>query len=152
MDPHELARRTREEHEKVQELCERLRRTMAAIPARQREEWLTDLRDRFEHLRAHMVKRMALEEKEEGGYLGSVVAIRPAMAEQVDRLRHVHDELRRLLDVLHRQVEVLGAKDDLLLQDTASRVNDLLGYIHEHHEKETLMVTLAMTEDIGTKD
>ena len=139
-----------EEHEKVTELANRLRQSSAWIPTSGGEKWVREVGERFEHLRAHLTKHMALEEHE--GYLGSVLERRPTLAPQVEQLKHEHGELLKLLDGIHLQIGQIGGGDRLLMLDLGRRIADLLSYIDHHEEHEQLLITYVFTQDIGTKD
>ncbi|HNQ24614.1 MAG TPA: hemerythrin domain-containing protein [Phycisphaerae bacterium] len=151
MTPQDLAKWVREENEKVTVLISALRERVALAPPARGSAWLKEFRERFEHLRAHLVRHMALEEKAPGGYLACVLELRPTLAPQVDRLKHNHEEMRRLMDVLHRQIELVRPDDRLFLRDTMSRICDFLGYLEQHHEQETLIMTYAFTQELGVQ-
>ena len=150
MTKHELNAWIRLEHEKVEELANRLREKTAIVPRANMSFWISEVCERFDHFRAHLVKHMALEEQD--GYLPAVVERRPALSGEVDRLHHEHQELRRIMDTLHQAVHELAAKDRLLARDCCCRIDQLLCYVDHHEELENNLVTLAFTQDIGTKD
>jgi len=140
----------REEHAKVEELANRLRTKVATIPRSGLEDWLTDLRSQFREVREHLLKHMALEE--EGGYLVAVLDRRPTLSGEVERLRHEHAELTRILDDLDGTLQDVTVADRLLLTDCCQRLAHLLGYVADHETRENLMVISVFTHDIGTKD
>ncbi len=147
MKPEELARWISEEHRKVRELAARLQECVACVPRARHEEWLCDVREAFEHLRAHLTKHMSLEENE--GYMVPVVERRPALSREVDRLAHEHGEFIRLMDVIHHLLVELQPEDELLIRDCCHRVRDLLSYVEHHKNEENLLVLSVFNIDIG---
>jgi hemerythrin-like domain-containing protein len=150
MEPAELARWIHEEHDRVEDMTQRLRQLVAAVPRIKREEWIVQLRGDFEHLRAHLVKHMALEERD--GYFACVRQLRPALDAEVARLEHEHRELGQLMDGIQVALQQLTKDDLLLVRDVCARVTQLLNYVGHHEKDEQLLATYAFTQDIGTKD
>jgi hemerythrin-like domain-containing protein len=150
MRPDDLAAWMREEHDKVHDLRDKLTQKTASVPRINVDEWLKEVRERFEHLRAHLIRHMGLEEHE--GYLNSVLELRPAFAPQVDKLNREHKELRRIMDSIYRDLQQVGADDHLVIMDLSWRISQFLSYITHHEEHEQLLVTYAFTQEIGTKD
>lgn len=140
----------REEHHKVDELAHALRDRAGIVPRTGLAEWIVDVRDQFDHFRAHLMRHMALEEHE--GYMSSVTARRPALSEVVERLRHEHHELSRLMEGIGTTLTTLEASDPLLVQDASRRIMDLIHVVERHEADENLMMLSAFTADIGTKD
>jgi len=147
MKPEELARWISEEHQKVHELASRLQECVACIPRARAEKWISDAREAFEHLRAHLTKHMSLEENE--GYMVPVVERRPGLSREVDRLAHEHKEFIRLMDMIHHQLAELRPEDGLLIRDCCHRIRDLLCYVEHHKNEENLMVLSVFNLDIG---
>ena len=141
----------REEHTKVRNLLDRLREKVGVVPRANLGPWIEEVRDRFDHLRAHLTKHMALEEFEEGGYLSAVLERRPALSEKVEWLKHQHAEFIRIMDGIHRAVHELTPEDRLLVRDCCRRIEDLLSYIDDHDDDENMLVTYAFTQDLGTR-
>lgn len=150
MTTNKVALWMREEHAKVQALADKIREKTAVVPRANLDGWITEVRDRFEHLRAHSIKHMALEEHE--GYLTSVVEQRPALAPEVERLKREHQELTKLMNRIHLCLAELTGTDRLLIRDCCARIGSLLSYIEHHEDDENLLVTYAYTQDIGTSD
>ncbi len=65
-----LADWIRDEHEKVQDLADALRRKVAVVPRHNLAGWVTEFQDSFDRFRAHLTKHMALEEHD--GYFSAV--------------------------------------------------------------------------------
>ena len=150
MTTEEVVRWIRLEHEKVEYLSDELRKVVAYIPRANMQAWISDAGRVFEHFRAHVIKHMALEERE--GYLVAVSERRPALATQVERLKHEHIELGRILDEIARGLTAVCVDDRLLIRDLCRRIDNLLGYVEHHENEENLLVTSAFTFDIGTTD
>ncbi|HVP11758.1 MAG TPA: hemerythrin domain-containing protein [Phycisphaerae bacterium] len=150
MKPQELARWIRDEHEVVRGLSERLQEKVAIVPQANQQRWIQDLREAFDHLRAHLIKHFALEEQD--GYMVSVVHRRPSLAREVDRLAHEHGEIVRLLEGIHRAAHELMPDDRLLIRDCCRRIQNFLQYWERHESDENFLVMTAFTEDIGGND
>ena len=71
MEADHFAEWVREEHLKVENLSDALRAQIAVVPRSGGGAWIKEVRERFEHFRAHMQKHMALEEH--NGYMAAVV-------------------------------------------------------------------------------
>lgn len=150
MDTEELTRWIRDEHVKVTDLSNHLRDLIAAAPHTHREAWLSNLRERFEHLRAHLIQHMALEEQD--GYMVTVVERRPTLSDAVNRLRDEHREMMCLLNGIRQSVESLEPGDRLLVRDCCHRIGDFLSCLEQHDHQENLMILSVFTEDLGTSD
>lgn len=150
MTPRQLANWVQEEHEKVQEVATRLQEKVAIIPRSNQGRWIQEARQAFDHLRAHMIKHMALEEQD--GYMLAVVDQRPWLSNEVERLAREHRELTRVMDEIHQTFQLLRPEDHLLILDCCRRVQNLLNYLEHHEKEENLLLLSAFTNDIGTKD
>ncbi len=150
MDTQEIAQWMRDEHARVHELANELREQVAVVPRANLGKWIADIREQYEHFRAHLVKHMALEERD--GYLPSVTERRPTLAGEVERLKHEHVETIKIMDGIHEAVHQLTVEDRLLIRDCRDRIGDLLSYIEHHEEEEDLLITHVFTRDIGTAD
>jgi len=147
MKAEDLARWIGEEHQKVSELAARLQECVACVPRANHDKWIADVREAFEHFRAHLTKHMALEEDE--GYMVPVVERRPALSREVERLAHEHGEFLRLMEVIHNMLAVLTPADELLMRDCCHRISDYLSYVEHHKNDENLMVLSVFNLDIG---
>ncbi len=150
MNAQEFARWMRDEHEIVKGLCGRVLERVAIVPQANQQKWIEEVRDAFDHLRAHLIKHFALEEQD--GYLVSVVQRRPSLSREVDRLAHEHREITRILDDVHHAVHELRAEDSLLIRDCCNRIQNLLQYLERHESDENFLVITAFTDDIGGND
>lgn len=127
-----------------------LREKTATVPRAYLDEWLAELRDRFEHIRAHLQKRMALEEHE--GYLTGVLDRRPTLSNTVNRLKHEHAELAKIADDIYRALREAAPMDRLLLHDCCRRIEHFLDDVERHEADENRMVLSVFTRDLGTED
>jgi iron-sulfur cluster repair protein YtfE (RIC family) len=150
MRPDDLASWMREEHEKVHELKAKLREKVAVLPRVHVDDWINDVRERFEHLRAHMIRHMGLEEH--AGYLDATREKRPALSAQVAKLNHEHREMGGIMDDIHRDIGQMSAKDRLLIRDACWRTEQLLSYVDHHEEQEKWLVSCAATPEGGSRD
>ena len=150
MEPRELAEWMQREHKKVEVLVNSLREEIAVIPKVNVESWLDRLRDRYDHFRAHVVKHMALEEKD--GYLAEVLERRPTLHDGVERLKREHGELTRMLASIHQALQDVGGDDRILIRDCCRRIEHMLADAERHENEENLMVLSVFSQDIGTKD
>ena len=150
MDSHDFAKWMREEHHKVDALSRALKEKVSLIPRTGHKVWLEELRSRFEHLRAHMHKHMALEERD--GYLPMVTERRPTLSREVDRLKHEHSELSRIMDRIRDELHDLTPDDPLLIEDCCARIDRLLGFVRNHEEHENLLVLSVFDDDLGLND
>jgi len=150
MNTHELAVKLKAEHEAVEVLVDRLREWVAVVPRANIADWIGELRNRFEHLRAHMIKHMALEEQE--GYMKTVVEMRPTLSPEVERLQHEHEEIGKIMAGVHEAVEALKPADRLLVRDCCRRIDNLIHYIEHHENDENLLLITSLTSDLGAND
>jgi len=150
MNTHELAVKLRAEHDAVEALSDRLREWVAVVPRANIGDWIAELRSRFEHLRAHLTKHMALEELE--GYMKSVVETRPTLSPEVERLQHEHEEIGKIMASVHEAVEALKSVDRLLVRDCCRRIDNLLHYIEHHENDENLLLITSLTHELGAND
>lgn len=113
------------ERDEVARLAGKLRESATFAPRACTEAWLASVRDRFEHLRAHLQKHVAFEEA--SGYIAAAALRRPWLSNGANQL---------------------ADKD----RDLCDRVHDLLAYIERHEQEENDLVEFALTDDVGIKD
>src|SRR5262245_9067352 len=150
MNAEELGRWLREEHERTESLSERLRETVAQTPSASDAKWIECLRECFDHLRAHLTKHMALEER--NGYLAPVVERRPALSAKVERLHTEHGQIQRIMNEIHDSLHAMRAADSLLIRDIRIRIDALLTHVAQHHNAENMIMLQVFTTDIGGED
>jgi hemerythrin-like domain-containing protein len=150
MDEKTLAEWMKKQAQHLQELGAGLREHIVSVPGASRVTWLAELARRFDHFVDHLHQILAAEEQQ--GYLTPVLEQRPSLSQQVELLRHEHDELRILADDLRRMVHSLRPEDHLLVRDTCTRIQIFLGHLQRHEEHENHIVLYTLTEDIGTAE
>jgi hypothetical protein len=150
MDTHEFAVWMQHEHHAVDKQVYGLKSVVGHVPPVGRDDWLDTVRTRFEHLRAHLIKHMTLEEHD--GYMSNVLEQRPTLHEQVRRLERQHPQIVRLLNNIHRDLAECRIDDCLLLDECCLRIRALLDAVEQHEAAENLIVLSVFTNDIGTKD
>jgi iron-sulfur cluster repair protein YtfE (RIC family) len=150
MNTHELADRLREEHCAVEALANKVREWVAVIPRSNVQHWIDELKTRYEKFRAHLTKHMVLEER--GGYLTTVVDLRPTLSTEIDRLQHEHVELNTIMTSVQAAVASLGPEDRLLVRDCCRRLENLLNYVEHHENDENLLLITTLTTDLGAHD
>ena len=147
MKTRDLARWMREEHEKVSDLVHLVRKHIAVPPRSDRSQWVLEARSCFRRLGEHLSKHMALEERD--GYMQFVLERRPTLAPQVEKLKHEHEELARIMDGVHKAVADLMPDDKLRVRDCCDRIRNLLSYVEHHENAENMLVTFVFTYDMG---
>ena len=60
MNAHEIARRIRTEHIRVQDLADSIRETTAVLPRTDHAAWIAEVRDRFDHFTRSPLERMGV--------------------------------------------------------------------------------------------
>ncbi len=150
METRDLATWLVEEHHRAQELTALLHDQVQGVPRSGQDQWLIGLRGRFDHLRAHLQRHMALEERD--GYLAAMVEERPTLAGEAERLRHEHRELTKVMTGIHQALQEAAANEGLVLRDCCARIASLLSYIEQHEARENALVLSAVTHDLGTND
>ncbi len=140
----------RDEHQKVADLSAEIRDHIVWVPYAALQGWLKELTARFEKLRAHLQKHMALEEK--GGYLSNVLELRPTLSDAVAQLRNEHRQMSILMDGICVLLSKMTPNDPLLAREACKRIMNLLNYVEHHNSQENLIVLSVFTDDIGTKD
>ena len=150
MNAHQVTSWMQTEHAKVRELAGNLGALTTAVPQQGLDAWVDDIRARFDHFRAHLYHHMALEE--DGGYLESVLDVRPTLAADVERLRKDHKELGRIMDTIHQTLTDLKPEDRQQARECCYGIDCLLSYVEHHEKNENLLVTYVFTQDIGDHD
>lgn len=140
----------RSEHERLNDLLDRLHQRVAVVPRGDISSWIGHVRPLFDALRTRLLEHMSVEET--GGYLKALVDRRPMFASRVDRLRHEHLEFEVLLNDLSGRLAQLKEDDRLLVRDWCRRTTDLIHYIEHHESEENDLVEFVYTQDEGAKD
>lgn len=109
----------------------------------------TEIRKTMEHLRAHLHRMFALEEKD--GFLKVVLDKKPTMANEVDHLRDEHQRILRIVDKVYEQSALIKA-GDAGWKDFSLRLKHCMSEIHHHDESESMLVMNVFGLDIGAGD
>jgi hypothetical protein len=111
-------------------------------------DWLREFCACFESLRAHMIKLMAMEEKE--GYLAEIAETQPRLAAGLERLLFDHRRFSAELQAIHNEAVQLSADDRPRIRRCCERVQGLLELFAEHGQAEDNALHQAFSQDIGT--
>jgi hypothetical protein len=150
MDDMAVIRRVRQEHERLREIKATLVTALKCPPSADPAECLNKLRDAFEHYRAHLVHRIALEEI--GGFLNVVVERRPDLATEVENLRRDHRELISRAGDTMKKLRSLAAGTPEALEQAALLVRMSLAEVNYQEEAESLLVSFIFNQDTGVAD
>jgi len=148
--PSDIARWIREEHAKAHDLIGQMTERLAVIPRANIAPWLQELKTQFERFRAHMQQHFALEE--EGGYLTSVLQIRPALQAEVDHFMVEHRQLAEVMTSINAEVADLEAGQSLHIRDACARIRNLINMVEQHEDHENMLVSHVFTQDMGSHD
>ncbi|MBU0640874.1 MAG: hemerythrin domain-containing protein [Planctomycetes bacterium] len=144
MSMKDVVRWLRDEHDNTHEIAARLRSTAVKPPRGNRSIWVEQLRSGFDDFAACVRQNISAEEN--GGYLQPILDIQPALAPQVDLLRHEHEELVHMIDNVQRAVHQLAPTDNLLLRDCCKRIESLLSWHERHAEHENHIVLYVLSK------
>jgi hypothetical protein len=147
MDDATLIRKVRDEHRILDEIRDALETALADGDMGDRRHWLATVRERFEHFRAHLIHRIALEEI--GGFLNMVTDRRPTLSQQVEHLREAHHEMIKMAEDTLRQLRELDSRDRNSVTQATLLVKMMLSEVRYHEEAEQLLVSYVMNEEIG---
>ncbi len=150
MQDQQIIRKVREEHERLREITAGLKDAITRPPGRDPGEWLDTVRARFEQFRAHLIKRIALEEM--GGFLNIVVERNPSLAKQVEHLRETHKELIEMAGEAMSELRDLPADNTDALRQAVLLVRMALSEVEFQEKAETLLVSFVFTQDTGVCD
>lgn len=150
MNDQDLIQKVRQEHERLDEIKARLAEIAERSPGNDPAGWLENVRNSFEHFRAHLIHRIALEEI--GGFLKVVLERRPTLSSQVDHLRQGHQEMIELAGETMQELRKLNASDPNAVNQAALLVRIALSEVKYHEEAETLLVSFVFTQDTGVGD
>lgn len=146
----EIARRLRREHKLLQQIAAGLEEVAQSAPGENVQEWLLELKKRFEHFRAHMFQRIALEEV--GGFMKAVEDMRPTLSPQIELLKTEHQKMLGMIEEVHKTLERANAQDLTLLEDCTLRIRMVLSEVREHEKRENMLVGFVFNQDIGFLD
>ena len=149
-DDAELIRKVRLEHERLREITGNLlgavNRPLDVFGA----SWQAEVKQSFEHFRAHMIHRIALAEI--GGFLNMVEERRPTLSAQVQQLREKHAVLINAAGGVMARLRQACAEDIDELEQCALAVKMLLTEVKSQEEAESLLVSYAFNQEIGGEE
>ena len=143
----EVALRLQEEHRALQQLSQVLREHIAAMPSVNLSHWLEGLRIAFERLHAHIQRCFAM--KENDGYLGAVVGLRPTLTRQVEAIKSEHGQLVRMGFGVRNDLAAMRPEDNVLIADACARIQRYISILAQHEQRENMLVLFAFNQDLG---
>jgi hemerythrin-like domain-containing protein len=146
--PQDLAKWICEEHARVAELADNLRRQVAIFPEDRVAEWISGTRDHVAAFRSHLANHFALEK--DTGYMDAVLKHCPALASEIDRLSLEHEHLDQILASVHDDLSRATPSDRLIVGDCRSRLQNLLDFMESHEHREDVMGVGALSGPSGT--
>jgi|WetSurMetagenome_2_1015567.scaffolds.fasta_scaffold691189_1 hemerythrin-like domain-containing protein len=146
----DIAKRLRREHAMLRQITASLKAVADRVPEQDQEAWFDNLQAQYEQFRAHMTKRIALEEV--GGFMRAVEDRRPSLAPQIEHLRHEHERILGRINAVHRELAKLESVDTEALDDCRLRIQLILSEVAQHERSENLLVGFVFTQDIGGEE
>ena len=150
MDDAELIQKVRQEHSRLRDIKAALLAALDRAPEGDARKWLDELRSSFEHFRAHLVHRVALEEI--GGFLNVVLQRRPTLSSQIEHLRESHSEMIEMAGETMAELRKLGGDDPEAVNQAFLLVKMALSEVKYHEEAETLLVSFVFAQDTDAGD
>jgi hypothetical protein len=146
----EVAKRLRAEHALLRRISAELTAAIGQMPEQNRDAWSKAVKGQYEQFRAHMTKRIALEEV--GGFMSAVEERRPTLAPQIEQTRREHRAILDHINAVYRELQDLDSEDTAGLQECLLKIQLILTEVQQHERKETLLVGFVFTQDIGAAD
>lgn len=134
----------------LRELGTLIKKHIADMPQADIAHWLEGLRAAYGRVVAHVENLFAGQET--GGYMKNVLDIRPTLATNVARLRHEHEQLRRMLHAIADEVNSITHEDFLLAGDICARMQRFMAVLQQHEQRENMIMLLVFNEDLGAGD
>ena len=150
MDDAEIVRKVREEHIKLGEITRSLNHALSASPSKAVGSWLGQVRDRFEHFRAHLIHRIALEEL--GGFLNVVAEREPTLSGEVENLRRDHERIIERAGVTMQRLRALPADSPKSANEARIIVEMALAEVRYHEQAENLLVSRVFNQETGGEE
>jgi hemerythrin-like domain-containing protein len=95
----------------------------------------------------HLKRLLSLEEEE--GYMDVVTTTHPELHEEVEKLRHEHDDFRRDLPRLLNRLRRVSSTDHEAFAKISLDIEALLDRLEAHRTKETDLIQQALLQDEG---
>ncbi|MCK4658250.1 MAG: hemerythrin domain-containing protein [Phycisphaerae bacterium] len=142
-----IAQRLRNEHLMLREITANLKAVACQIPDSNRRQWFAELKNRYEQFRAHMTKRIALEEV--GGFMTAVEQRQPSFAPQIEHLRQAHGRILTLINSVHQELAELDPSDTETLNNCRVRIEFILSEVNQHERSEEVLVGFLFAPEFG---
>ncbi len=150
MDDDTIIRRVRDEHERLREITDALNTALKQDGGTDARSWLANVCKSFEHFRAHLIHRIALEEI--GGFLDYVVEKRPDLVKQVEHLKQGHARMIEMAGTTLGHLKELSSSDTDPRGQARTHVKIMLSEVDYHEEVENLLMVTVFNDDIGVGD
>jgi hypothetical protein len=147
MTPAHVAHKTGEEYRTLRQLESRLRDVLASGGLG--GAWPREAAEPFEHLRAHLVKLFALEEKE--GFHAAIIRERPEKEPDIRRFQAEHRTIMTRADALMQSLRT-AADDPRDADALRTRLMDHLAALRRHESSEGQLVQAVFSQDISGND
>lgn len=147
MNQPDIIAKVAQEHIKLQGIMAELEQANGQPPAKGGDDWFDTLGKCFFKFRAHMVRRIALEEM--GGFLAQVLEAKPNLARDIEHLRREHRDILAQIEEVHQCLKGLDPADLSRLNHARLRIGHALSAVKHHAEHEDLLVSFVFTQDIG---
>ena len=138
------------QHTALLELSRVIREHIVKQPGVSSPDWLHGLREAVKRLKSHLA--MNYDVKGSGGYLAHVLEVRPTLSKQVERIRHEHSEILRMIDWIDNELNQITPEDRLLIGDACARVQRFMAVVAQHDQREAMLTMLVFNQDIGGID
>lgn len=143
----ELYEKTVAEHGVVRDLAAKLQQTLSAPET---AGWLSRASVEFEHLRAHLVKLFALEERE--GYMKTAAAGFPERGAEIELLRSEHAALTVRLNELMTRFRGASESAGSFAPHARIAVQALVDEIRRHESREIQFLQHLFNTDLAGND
>jgi hypothetical protein len=148
-DPN-IIEKVRREHARLRDIKSALLAALDSSPDADPAQWLDDVISKFEHYRAHLIHRVALNEI--GGFLNIVLERRPTLSNQVEHLRASHKEMIEMAGETMKELRDLDRDHPDSVRQASLLVKMALSEVRYHEEAEQLLVSFVFTQDTGVGD
>lgn len=135
------------EHQLLAHIADALRTTIDwALRTQDCASRLPSLRFIATSFHRHLEHILELEERE--GYLPTIDSRRhPDLRNQIEELRHEHDEFRQRLRLTVDRLEQVSASDYLTVGEVCTGLMALLEEINDHNHREMLLIETVRERD-----
>jgi hypothetical protein len=148
MEHHAISQQILVEHQTLAFVTSALRSTMGwKLSGSDLSRKLGSLLFVTQSLQRHLKRLLSLEEAE--GYMDVVLASRPELHEEVDRLRLEHEQFRGDLSRLLSRLRRVAPTDHEAFAKASDELANLLVRLEAHSTKETDLLQQALLQDEG---